>query len=159
MQDNDARLKVVAEKLRTSIKQLCDKLKDNPNVAENMAKIASERQQLQVCYQQASAYFRLHLQLPALEFWRTREQSGVNTSPYSTLHAPHPCVGQHSLDITRSLMRQQIADKVVNKRNVSVKLSLLMCKPCADAAEQDTGRVEHWEQGAQHLGDCLRGAS
>lgn len=64
MQDNDARLKVVAEKLRTSIKQLCDKLKDNPNVAENMAKIASERQQLQVCYQQASAYFRFHLQLP-----------------------------------------------------------------------------------------------
>lgn len=47
-QDNEANLKIVAEQLRTSIRQLCDKLKDNPNVAENMAKIASERQQLQV---------------------------------------------------------------------------------------------------------------
>jgi rubrerythrin len=38
---------VVAEKLRASIEALCDKLKDNPNVAENMAKVASERQSLQ----------------------------------------------------------------------------------------------------------------
>jgi hypothetical protein len=38
---------VVAAKLRASIEALCDKLKDNPNVAENMAKVTSERQGLQ----------------------------------------------------------------------------------------------------------------
>lgn len=38
---------MVAAKLRTSIEALCDKLKDNPNVAENVAKVASERQSLQ----------------------------------------------------------------------------------------------------------------
>lgn len=41
-------MKLVAEKLRSSIGVLCGKLKDNPNVAENMAKVASERQALQM---------------------------------------------------------------------------------------------------------------
>lgn len=39
-------LQRVADKLRTSTKQLCRNLKDNPNVAENMLKVASERQAL-----------------------------------------------------------------------------------------------------------------
>ena len=47
VQENEANIKVVAAKLRASIEALCDKLKDNPNVAENMAKVASERQGLQ----------------------------------------------------------------------------------------------------------------
>lgn len=46
-QENEAQIKDVAAKLRGSIEALCDKLKDNPNVAENMAKVASERQGLQ----------------------------------------------------------------------------------------------------------------
>lgn len=41
-------MRIIAEKLRTSIGLLCGKLKDNPNVAENMAKVASERQALQI---------------------------------------------------------------------------------------------------------------
>lgn len=48
VQENDANIKLVAEKLRTSIGVLCGKLKDNPNVAENAAKVASARQMLQV---------------------------------------------------------------------------------------------------------------
>jgi hypothetical protein len=48
MQENDANMKLVAEKLRSSIGALCGKLKDNPNVAENAAKVATERQMLQV---------------------------------------------------------------------------------------------------------------
>lgn len=48
VQENDANIKLVAEKLRTSIGVLCGKLKDNPNVAENAAKVASERQMLQI---------------------------------------------------------------------------------------------------------------
>jgi flagellar biosynthesis component FlhA len=47
LQENEANIKAVAAKLRASIEALCDKLKDNPNVAENMAKVASERQGLQ----------------------------------------------------------------------------------------------------------------
>lgn len=47
MQENEAAIKAVAAKLRASIEALCDKLKDNPNVAENVAKVASERQGLQ----------------------------------------------------------------------------------------------------------------
>lgn len=47
-QENEANMKMIAEKLRTSIGLLCGKLKDNPNVAENMAKVASERQALQI---------------------------------------------------------------------------------------------------------------
>ncbi len=43
-----AELQQVAEALRQSTKQLCRNLKDNPNVAENMAKVASERQSLQL---------------------------------------------------------------------------------------------------------------
>ena len=43
-----AELQQVAEALRQSTKQLCRNLKDNPNVAENMAKVASERQGLQL---------------------------------------------------------------------------------------------------------------
>ena len=43
-----AELLQVAEALRQSTKQLCRNLKDNPNVAENMAKVASERQGLQL---------------------------------------------------------------------------------------------------------------
>ena len=46
-QENEAQIKEVAAKLRGSIEALCDKLKDNPTVAENMAKVASERQGLQ----------------------------------------------------------------------------------------------------------------
>lgn len=38
----------MAEALRQSTKQLCRNLKDNPNVSENMAKVASERQSLQL---------------------------------------------------------------------------------------------------------------
>lgn len=41
-------LQQVAEQLRQSTKQLCRNLKDNPNVAENMAKVATERQALQL---------------------------------------------------------------------------------------------------------------
>ena len=47
MQENEAAIREVAAKLRASIEALCDKLKDNPNVAENMAKVSSERQGLQ----------------------------------------------------------------------------------------------------------------
>lgn len=53
MQENDANIKLVAEKLRTSIGVLCGKLKDNPNVAENAAKVASERQMLQILFGKA----------------------------------------------------------------------------------------------------------
>ncbi|GAX76182.1 hypothetical protein CEUSTIGMA_g3626.t1 [Chlamydomonas eustigma] len=48
LRDNQAELQQVAEALRQSTKQLCRNLKDNPNVAENMAKVASERQSLQL---------------------------------------------------------------------------------------------------------------
>ena len=47
VQENEAAIKAVAAKLRASIEALCDKLKDNPNVAENVAKVATERQGLQ----------------------------------------------------------------------------------------------------------------
>ena len=43
-----AELQQVAESLRQSTKQLCRNLKDNPNVTENMSKVASERQGLQL---------------------------------------------------------------------------------------------------------------
>lgn len=48
LRENQAELQRVAEALRQSTKQLCRNLKDNPNVAENMAKVAAERQALQL---------------------------------------------------------------------------------------------------------------
>ncbi|KAG1679939.1 hypothetical protein FOA52_007003 [Chlamydomonas sp. UWO 241] len=48
LRENQAELQQVAEQLRQSTKQLCRNLKDNPNVAENMAKVATERQSLQL---------------------------------------------------------------------------------------------------------------
>uniref|UniRef100_A0A6S8JR28 Dynein regulatory complex protein 9 n=1 Tax=Dunaliella tertiolecta TaxID=3047 RepID=A0A6S8JR28_DUNTE len=46
LRENQAELQHVAESLRQSTKQLCRNLKDNPNVQENMAKVATERQSL-----------------------------------------------------------------------------------------------------------------
>ncbi|KAL6760996.1 hypothetical protein V8C86DRAFT_2545284 [Haematococcus lacustris] len=46
LRQNQTELQHVAEALRQSTKQLCRNLKDNPNVAENMAKVAAERQAL-----------------------------------------------------------------------------------------------------------------
>ncbi|KAG2444620.1 hypothetical protein HXX76_001364 [Chlamydomonas incerta] len=48
LMENQNELQKVAEALRQSTKQLCRNLKDNPNVAENMLKVASERQALQL---------------------------------------------------------------------------------------------------------------
>ncbi|KAG2487554.1 hypothetical protein HYH03_013833 [Edaphochlamys debaryana] len=50
--ENQNELQKVAEALRQSTKQLCRNLKDNPNVAENMLKVASERQALQLLLSQ-----------------------------------------------------------------------------------------------------------
>mmetsp|Transcript_39712 Transcript_39712/g.88232 ORF Transcript_39712/g.88232 Transcript_39712/m.88232 type:complete len:409 (+) Transcript_39712:167-1393(+) len=48
LRENQAELLQVADSLRQSTKQLCRNLKDNPNVAENMSKVAAERQSLQL---------------------------------------------------------------------------------------------------------------
>eukprot|EP00798_Chlamydomonas_sp_ICE-L_P028224 gene28224-31327_t len=48
LRENQAELQQVADQLRQSTKQLCRNLKDNPNVQENMAKVVSERQALQL---------------------------------------------------------------------------------------------------------------
>ncbi|CAG9461062.1 unnamed protein product [Pedinophyceae sp. YPF-701] len=47
LKENQAEVTRVAEQLRNSTMQLCRNLKENPNVAENIAKVASERQSLQ----------------------------------------------------------------------------------------------------------------
>mmetsp|Transcript_14435 Transcript_14435/g.25193 ORF Transcript_14435/g.25193 Transcript_14435/m.25193 type:complete len:410 (+) Transcript_14435:94-1323(+) len=46
LRENQVELQTVAAALRQSTKTLCRNLKDNPNVAENMAKVAAERQAL-----------------------------------------------------------------------------------------------------------------
>ncbi|MEW5310451.1 MAG: hypothetical protein WDW38_002249 [Sanguina aurantia] len=48
LRENQTELQQVAEALRQSTKNLCRNLKDNPNVAENMLKVALERQALQL---------------------------------------------------------------------------------------------------------------
>lgn len=47
LQGNQLELQEVSEALRQATKQLCRNLKDNPNVAENMAKVAAQREVLQ----------------------------------------------------------------------------------------------------------------
>lgn len=66
VQENEANVKVVAEQLRLSIKQLCDKLKDNPNVVENMAKVAFERQQIQLLLSKGLEELQAYSKLPCI---------------------------------------------------------------------------------------------
>lgn len=47
LKENQQQVTEVAELLRQSTMQLCRNLKENPNVAENIAKVATERQQIQ----------------------------------------------------------------------------------------------------------------
>jgi DNA repair exonuclease SbcCD ATPase subunit len=47
LQENQVQLQQVSEALKAATKQLCRNLKDNPNVSENLAKIAGQRQMLQ----------------------------------------------------------------------------------------------------------------
>lgn len=69
----------MAEKLRASIEALCNKLKDNPNVAENMAKVASERQSLQALLSQSLEQLQTMRKIPCItemvmaEMFRRRE--------------------------------------------------------------------------------------
>lgn len=65
-QEVASEIKLVGEQLRSSISTLCGKLKGNPNVAENLAKISGERQLLQTL---------LHAALDELE--STRQLGGI----------------------------------------------------------------------------------
>eukprot|EP00877_Chromochloris_zofingiensis_P005335 jgi/Chrzof1/14802/Cz09g16210.t1 len=47
LRENQAEVQHVSEALRAATRQLCRSLKDNPNVTDNMAKVATERQALQ----------------------------------------------------------------------------------------------------------------
>lgn len=47
LRKNQEELQEVSDALRQATKQLCRNLKDNPNVAENMAKVAAQRESLQ----------------------------------------------------------------------------------------------------------------
>lgn len=46
LRKNQQELQEVSDALRQATKQLCRNLKDNPNVTENMAKVAAQREQL-----------------------------------------------------------------------------------------------------------------
>ena len=79
-----AELLQVAESLRQSTRQLCRNLKDNPNVAENMAKVAMERQVLQLLLNNTLGEIDVFSKItPAIESVLAQEAAevGRRTSP------------------------------------------------------------------------------
>lgn len=50
LQGNQAELQDVSAALRQATKQLCRNLRDNPNISQNMAKVAAQREALQVLF-------------------------------------------------------------------------------------------------------------
>jgi hypothetical protein len=50
LQGNQAELQEVSAALRQATKQLCRNLRDNPNISQNMAKVAAQREALQVLF-------------------------------------------------------------------------------------------------------------
>lgn len=78
LRENQAELQRVAEALRQSTKQLCRNLKDNPNVAENMAKVAAERQALQLLISASLSDLEAKLKIqPILESVLAQEAAEV----------------------------------------------------------------------------------
>eukprot|EP00891_Asterochloris_glomerata_P008098 jgi/Astpho2/8098/Aster-03042 len=79
LMQNEAQLHEVAEQLRHSTAQLCRNLKDNPNVSENMVKVAAERNTLQQLLQHCSHELEAQQQAPALaEFVVNQERRDVD---------------------------------------------------------------------------------
>jgi hypothetical protein len=79
LHENQAELQQVAEALKQATKQLCRNLKDNPNVSENMAKVAAQRQMLQGLL--SSCCNELHQQqtiTPVIEMVLAAEQEQVH---------------------------------------------------------------------------------
>ena len=72
--NSKAEVAEVAERLRKSTKQLCRNLKDNPNVTENMAKVAAERAQLQVLLNKCLNELEAIREVPCLVSMVTAEE-------------------------------------------------------------------------------------
>ncbi|GLC39465.1 Dynein regulatory complex protein 9 [Pleodorina starrii] len=83
LMENQNELQKVAEALRQSTKQLCRNLKDNPNVAENMLKVASERQALQLllsgCLNEMDVFGKLQPLLESVMAQEAAEQAMEET--------------------------------------------------------------------------------
>jgi NAD-specific glutamate dehydrogenase len=81
LQRNQQELQEVSQQLRHATKQLCRNLKDNPNVTENMAKVAAQREALQMLL--SSTLDSLELQgtaAPVVEAVLAAEQAEVHSS-------------------------------------------------------------------------------
>mmetsp|Transcript_15738 Transcript_15738/g.44039 ORF Transcript_15738/g.44039 Transcript_15738/m.44039 type:complete len:414 (-) Transcript_15738:136-1377(-) len=80
LRNNQKEVAEVAGKLRKSTKQLCRNLKDNPNVTENMAKVAAERAQLQVLLGKCLSELESAREMPSmLNMVSAEEQKEVDT--------------------------------------------------------------------------------
>eukprot|EP00882_Tetradesmus_deserticola_P024171 GHRQ01026403.1.p1 GENE.GHRQ01026403.1~~GHRQ01026403.1.p1 ORF type:complete len:280 (+),score=130.70 GHRQ01026403.1:1215-2054(+) len=79
LRENQAELQEVSAALRQATKQLCRNLKDNPNVAENMAKCAAQRESLQGLLGATLDSLELSSTVqPVLEAVLTAEQAEAN---------------------------------------------------------------------------------
>lgn len=80
LRQNQQEVAEVAEKLRQSTKQLCRNLKDNPNVTENMAKVAAERVQLQALLLKCLNELEVLREMPCVvNMVRAEDQKEVET--------------------------------------------------------------------------------
>jgi homoserine dehydrogenase len=80
LRQNQQEVAEVAEKLRQSTKQLCRNLKDNPNVTENMAKVAAERVQLQALLSKCLNELEVLREMPCVvNMVRAEDQKEVET--------------------------------------------------------------------------------
>lgn len=80
LRQNQQEVAEVAERLRKSTKQLCRNLKDNPNVTENMAKVAAERAQLQVLLSKCLNELEILREMPCVvNMVRGEDQKEVET--------------------------------------------------------------------------------
>lgn len=77
----------VSEALRAATRQLCRSLKDNPNVTDNMAKVATERQALQSLLNSCLANLQERQCIqPIIDVVMTTEQAEVSDRGCSVRH-------------------------------------------------------------------------
>jgi IQ domain-containing protein G len=109
----------VAELLRQSTMQLCRNLKENPNVAENIAKVARERQSLQQllaqCLNELTVYGTFSTLTEMVTMEETREVEVAETIERE----------KQTTAAVRSL-KQTIRDEKVRQGVIHVHLSYKM---------------------------------
>lgn len=82
LHNNQTELQEVSAALKQATKQLCRNLRDNPNVSENMAKVAAQRETLQVLFSNTIDSLLLHGTVqPVIEAVLAAEQAEVRGCP------------------------------------------------------------------------------